>query len=123
MDDHNQYRSPRRPMRQVELLTEGESLLMEGEAADHLESLLSRAIENNNYAEDIHRFSLCFQRATGAVFTMPGQGWVRLFNQRLRAPLKDTGITLVEGEHGAPSQWEREVMLPRLKDRGGKRRG
>lgn len=124
-DEIAPYRVPRKPMRQVEILTEGEFLLMEDSAADRLESLLMRAKAEvaNGYAEDIHKFSLCFESATGGIFTMPGRYWVEEFRRRIGHLLKACDIQLVEGIHGAPSLWDREVYLPRKKDRESRKRG
>lgn len=124
-DEIDRYRIPRKPMRQVNLLTEGESLLLETDAAERLERLLSRAEgeAGNGYAEDIHRFSLCFESASGNAFVMPGRRWVEEFRRRLGPILKACDIQLVEGTHGAESQWAREVLLPRKRDREGRKRG
>ena len=124
-DDDNPYRSLHRAMRAVEILTEGESLYMESASADRLECLLEkvRLDKSNGYAEDIHKFSLCFGSAVGGVFTMAGQYWVAEFNKRIGPVLKACDIVLTEGTHGANSQWDRDVYLPRQKERENRRRG
>lgn len=117
------YRAERNPQRAVEILTPGEILHLSEPAADRLEKLLLIAARDAAYMPDIHRFCLCFESAGGNTFAMPGAYWVAEFKRRLGPVLKACDISLSEGTHGAASQWDREVLAPRLKEREGRRRG
>ncbi len=122
-DDLPNYRVPRNPMREVELLTEGERLLLPEAAAERLEALLDRARDEPAFMPDIHRFSLCFERAEGGTFTMPGRLWVQEFQRRIGPILTQCGIALAEGQHGALSQWDREIWKPRQDELKRRRKG
>lgn len=109
--------------REVDLLTPGETLNLEANAADRLECLIEIGLKNPGLTEDIHRFTLCFESATGSVFTMPGRYWVDTFRSRIGRQLKACEITLAEGTHGADSLWDAQVLGPRKADRRRYSRG
>lgn len=122
-DDLQSYRVERNPQRAVEILTPGEILYLSDAAADRLEKLINIAVTDAAYMPDIHRFCLCFESANGNTFTMPGAYWVSEFKKRLGPVLKACDMHLVEGTHGAASQWDREVWAPRDKERQRMRKG
>lgn len=91
---------------QVEILTPGQYLTLDRNSADRLECLFFNA--ENGVREDVHRFTLCFEKAVDGVFFMPGVYWVREFEKRLGPLLKSCEIRLATGTAGAPSQHDRE---------------
>jgi hypothetical protein len=103
-------------VRQVKILTEGQSLTLDEPSADRLECLLDKA--DKGISEDIHRFTLCFERAAHGVFFMPGIYWKREFEKRIGGFLKACDIRLETGNQGAPSQHDREYPRPKAKGRG-----
>lgn len=106
-------------MRQVEILTAGQYLILDEPSADRLECLMFNA--ENGVREDVHRFTLCFEKAVEGLFFMPGVFWVREFEKRLGPHLKACEMRLTAGTEGAPSQHDRENG--RASDPKAKRRG
>lgn len=105
-------------MRQVETLTPGVFLLLDDPSADRLERLLGYA--DNGSTEDIHKFCLCFERASMGLFFLPSELWVREFEKRIGGYLKRCDIRLTKGVGGI-TQWDRDNPPP--KPVKGKRRG
>lgn len=103
---------------QVEILTPGQYVTLDANSADRLECLLFNA--DNGIKEDVHKFTLCFEKAVDGLFFMPGVYWVKEFERRIGPALKLCEIRLATGTQGAPSQWERENH--RQPDKKGKRR-
>ena len=96
-------------MRQVETLTPGVFLLVDDPSAERLEKLLGFA--TNGATEDIHKFTMCFERASMGLFFMPNSHWVREFEKRIGPYLKLCDIRLTEGEGGV-CQWDRDNPPP-----------
>jgi len=109
-------------MIQVEILTPGQYVTLDPNSADRLECLMFNA--ENGTREDVHKFTLCFEKAVDGLFFMPGVFWVREFEKRLGPMLKACEIRLATGTPGARSQWDRENCQLKAEDkRHGKRRG
>jgi hypothetical protein len=93
-------------MIEVPLYTAGQYLKLDHNSADRLECLMFNA--DNGVREDVHKFTLCFEKAVDGVFFMPGVYWVREFEKRLGPLLKTCEIRLAVGTAGAPSQHDRQ---------------
>ena len=100
---------------QVQILTPGQHVTLDNVSAEALESLMFDA--ENGSREDVHRFTLCFERAVNGVFFMPGAFWLYEFEKRIGRLLKASGIRLAAGTPGAKSQWEIENLIPSQGDR------
>ena len=100
---------------QVEILTPGQYLTLDRNSADRLECLFFNA--ENGVREDVHRFTLCFEKAVDGVFYMPGDYWVHEFEKRIGRLLKSCEIRLAAGTHGAPSQHDRECGFAPTKEK------
>lgn len=95
---------------QVEILTPGQYVTLDRNSADRLECLMFNA--ENGIREDVHKFTLCFEKAVDGLFYMPGIFWVREFEKRIGHALKAAEIKLVCGTEGARSQWDCENSKP-----------
>jgi hypothetical protein len=93
-------------MIEVPLYTTGQYLKLDPNSADRLECLMFNA--DNGVREDVHKFTLCFEKAVDGLFFMPGVYWVREFEKRLGPLLKTCEIRLTAGTPGAPSQHDRD---------------
>lgn len=105
--------------RRVELLTPGQYVTLDEPSAERLECLFTYAV--NGAVEEVHRFSLTFERAQNGVFYMPGRFWKAEFEKRLNGLVKRCDIRMEIGTEGAESQWRREN--PRPEAQGRARRG
>jgi hypothetical protein len=108
-------------MRQVEMLTPGVYLLLDDASADRLERLLSMA--TNGAIEDIHRFCLCFERASMGLFFLPGEHWTHEFKKRLGELFRLCDIRITTGTQGAVSQWDRDNPPQNPEPKRGRRHG
>jgi hypothetical protein len=101
--------------REVPLYTAGQYLRLDHNSADRLECLLFNA--DHGSRQDVHRFTLCFERASDGVFYMPGSYWVAEFEKRIGRLLKASEIRLATGNQGAASQHDRDCGFAPVKEK------